>query len=888
MNGWRRLAWWFDGSRRDREIADEMRSHLQMATERHLSAGAAPDEARRLAEQDFGNLAQIRQATREIWTWAWLEHLLQDVKFGARILWHAPALSLTAVVLIALVVGGNTTVYSIVRMLLTSPAAGVSTEGLLAVSQVRPTSDEPFVSYPNFLDLAGEPLAARGAAGWSAERLTVAVGGISYAVFGGLVTEGFFETFGVGARLGETLGSSHASVPGGLAAVVSERFWKDKLGESPNVLGRPLTVNGQPATIVGVAANGFRGATLTPGEDIWLPLAPYYRAIGSEPALADRAQPLVLVAVRAPAEMTRRAVQARLDTLAARLVSAYPQTNTDHRFVVSDYSSTALLPLQRMSGPFIALMGVITFLTLVVVAANVANLMLVRALARQREIAVRQSMGASRGRVVRLLVTEGATVSAVAWLLASGVAWGLSRALVRLVGPSGSSAMAAFTPDWRVAGYAMILAIAATVAFTTAPALRAWRQPVLPWLRAGEPSVAHGRSRVTSALVVTQIAFSVVLLTSAGLVYRSVALLESRAPGFDPQRLLLVTLRASERGAFVDRAVTADERIAGFARLERLRERVLADGRLEAATYVRRVPGAYLNVGVPIQRPDAPPISAIRRPVGPGYLGVLGLTPLAGRDILASDRRGGPRIAVVNEHLAQALWPGLSAIGRTLTVGESEPAEIVGVAPNAFFDGPSHDPHPRYVFVAEQQSDGDPPIDPSLMIRYRGSLAEAVGAAGEAIGDVDATVPIVASETMANRLALVTELERTVSGMLAAFAVLSLVVASIGLYAIAAFNMRRRTRDFGIRLALGATPRQVRAAVVQEGVRLAGLGLVLGCAVSAGVAAAIGGSWLGVTPTDPPTYSGVVLVLAATSLLASAVPAWHAARVDVVDALRQE
>jgi hypothetical protein len=311
MNGWRRLAWWFDGSRRDREIADEMRSHLQMATERHLSAGAAPDEARRRAEQDFGNLAQIRQATREVWTWAWLEHLLQDVKFGARILWHAPALSLTAVVLIALVVGGNTTVYSIVRMLLTSPAAGVSTEGLLAVSQVRPTSDEPFVSYPNFLDLAGEPLAARGAAGWSAERLTVAVGGISYAVFGGLVTEGFFETFGVGARLGETLGSSQASVPGGLAAVVSERFWKDKLGESPNVLGRPLTVNGQPATIVGVAANGFRGATLTPGEDIWLPLAPYYRAIGSEPALADRAQPLVLVAVRAPAEMTRRAVQAR-------------------------------------------------------------------------------------------------------------------------------------------------------------------------------------------------------------------------------------------------------------------------------------------------------------------------------------------------------------------------------------------------------------------------------------------------------------------------------------------------------------------------------------------------------------------------------------------------
>jgi hypothetical protein len=291
MSGWRRLRWWFDARGRDREIADEMRVHLEMATERHVAAGHSPDEARRLAEREFGNAAAIRQATREVWTWAWLEHLTQDLKFGARILSNAPALSLTAIVLVALVVGGNTTVYSIVRMLLTSPAAGVSAEGLLAVAQVRPTSDEPSVSYPNFVDVAREPAVVDAAAGWSAERLTVAVDGIGYAIFGGLVTDAYFETFGVRAEFGETLGSGHASGQGGLAAVVSERFWKDKLSGSPNVVGLALTVNGQPATIVGVAAHGFRGATLTPGEDIWLPLVPYYRAIGSDAALADRAQP---------------------------------------------------------------------------------------------------------------------------------------------------------------------------------------------------------------------------------------------------------------------------------------------------------------------------------------------------------------------------------------------------------------------------------------------------------------------------------------------------------------------------------------------------------------------------------------------------------------------
>ena len=889
MTWWPRVRWWVDGIRRDRDIGEEMRTHLDMATARYVGDGVPADEARRRAEREFGNATAIRQATREVWTWAWLEHLVQDARFGSLILWQAPSVSVTAVVLIALVIGGNATVYSIVRMLLTNPAAGVAAERLIVAAQITPSSDEPFISYPDYADLASRRDVIDRAAAWTAERLTVGVDGVSYAVFGGLVTSSYFDTLGVRARLGRTLTSADdVTRTEGLVAVVSERFWKERLGESPAVVGHAVVVNGQPATIIGVAAGGFRGATLTPGEDMWVPLGPYYAAIASEAILADRGQPLVLMVAQLAPGVTRASAQGRFGTVAAQLAAAYPRSNKDHRIAVSDYSATALLPVSRMARPFLALFGVVTLLTLVVVSANVANLMLVRALVRQREIAVRQSVGATRARVIRLLVAEGLAVSVVAGAAASAVAWAMSRVLIRLVGPGSGGVMDTFTPDWWVVAYAMGLALVATVAFTTAPGLRTWRQPVLPWLKAGEQSVAPGRSRLASALVVTQLAFSVVLLTSAGLAYRSLALLDSGDVGFDARQLLLVTIRAGDRGAFVDRGTSPPQRAAAFARLERLRERIAADPQVAAVTYMRRIPGPYLNVGVPVRRPGAEPRSAIRRPVGPGYLRTLGLVPRAGRDISESDGRGRPRVAVINEHLATALWPGASPLGQVLSVGAAEQVEVVGVAPNAFFDGPSHDRRPQYVFVAEQQADGEPALDPTMLVRYRGALESATPAVGAAIADVDPNLPIVTTATMATRLRMVAEIERMVTRMLVVFAALALVVASLGLYAVAAFNMRRRTRDFGVRLAMGASPHQVRQGVLAESLRLAIAGLLLGGAVSAAVAAAAGRVLIGVTPTDPPTYASVFAVLTASALLAAMVPAWQAGRVNVIEALRQD
>jgi predicted permease len=876
---------------RDRELSEEIESHIAMATRDRIECGESPTEARQAALREFGNVPLVAQTTRELWSWIWLEQLVEDFRFGARILWHSPGLSTTAVILVALVVGGNTTVFSIVRGVLTSPAKGVLGERLVTVKHTEPGRmlSDPYVSFPNYRDYAAQSTTVSSLVGWSDERLTVGIESGSFAYFGALVTTNYFETLGVPMAAGRGFRSDDDRASGGLVAIISDRFWRERLQGAADAVGRPIVVNGHAATIVGVTGPGFSGATLTPGEDLWLPLAAYYQAIGSGDILEKRGQWLVLMAGQLVPGASLADARAEFATMSAQLRLAYPDDLKDARTAVAEYSAAALLPAAEMGPRFLALFSVVTLLTLLIVSANVANLMLGRSVLRQRDTAVRQSLGASRGRIIRMLAAEGIAVSVVAWLAACLFAWWTSQVLIRVLEPR-AGLLADIEPDWQVAAYAMVLAMLATIAFTTAPALRTWRQQVLPWLRSGEPGVAQGRSTLSSVLVVLQLAFSVLLLTSAGLAYRSLSLLDSGQPGFKTDHLLLVTVRAGRAGAYVAAEPSPAERDAGFALIERMRERLASLGDFESITYSRRVPGAYFLGTNPVQREGQPqPTAAFIRPVGPDYLRTLGLAPIAGRDLTTADRRGGSRVAVINQHLASELWGGDSPLGRTLLVGDRrEPVEVVGVAPNAQFDGPAHDERPRYVFLAEQQTTGNPPMDPTFFVRHRGSLESATAAAGRALAEVDPSVPIVTMTTMNARLESVTVMERMIATLLMAFAVASLLVAALGQYAVAMFNMRRRTKDFGVRMAIGASSSQIQRDVVTEAWRLTWRGLVIGFVLSAGVGIAARKVLFGVTPTDPITYAAVFIVLAAASLAASYVPAWRAGRVNVVDALRQE
>jgi predicted permease len=885
--------WPFGTFRRRRsDIGDEIETHLQMAIRDRIERGESPDEARVAALREFGNVDLVQRNTREVWAWTRVEQLLQDLRFGARILWQSPALSAAAILLVALVVGGNTTIYSIVHNMLTAPAPGVEGKNLVTIGMATPDAMlvQPFMSFPNYQDYAARAHSVRRTMAVSTERFTVSTDDGSYAVFGGLVTAQYFEVLGVTMTLGRPLRDEDMDLGTGLMAVISHRLWRDRFQSDQSIIGTRISLNGNQVTIVGVGPPRFLGALLTPGEDIWAPITPYYDLIGSRAVLFDRARETVMLFGQLAPGASLSQARAEFATLSSQLAAAYPVENKTTRATVEAYSSTAMLPVGQMGPRVLALFSIITIVTLLVVSANVANLMLARAVARQRETAVRQSLGASRARIVRMLMAEGFAVSLIAWIAAFTFAFWMSKLLVRVLEPARYGLLPDFKLDWVIIAYAFALAMAATLAFSTAPAIRTWRQQPLPWLKAGEQGSSPERSQLSRALVVLQLAFSVLLLTSAGLAQRTIGMLDAGDVGFDNEQLVLITVRARRTGTIVDARRTTAEREASFASLERVREQLAAVPNVTAVSYSRRIPGAYwLNTEPVWQAGRTEPVQSMVRPVGPDYLSALALTTISGRGITTADRRGGPRVAVVNQHLATTLWPAQSPIGQTLAIGrDRDVVEVVGVAPNALFDGPVRDPRPHYVLVAEQQVNGDTITDPKFYVRYRGALEAVTPAITKAVAAVDRDMPIVLMATMNSRLDEVLALERTVSRMLVFFAFLSLVVAILGQYAMTAFNMRRRVRDVGVRLALGASAAQVQRAVFVETLRTTALGLLLGFGLSLVAGLAARRMLFGVTPTDPPTYVGVVAVLASASLLASYLPAWRAGRVNVVEALRQE
>jgi putative ABC transport system permease protein len=496
---------------------------------------------------------------------------------------------------------------------------------------------------------------------------------------------------------------------------------------------------------------------------------------------------------------------------------------------------------------------------------------------------------------MRLLLAEGLSISTVAWLAACLMTIWAARAIPRLL-PEQAFAQSGldFSPDWRVVAYAITLAAIGTIAFSIAPALRVWRQDALPWLKAGEHGVASGRSRLSNALVVLQLAFSVVLLTLAGLGTRSASLMMVDL-GFDSKNLLLLTVRTTG---------SATTRDTNLVLIDRVQERLRSIPGVRRVSYVRSLPSTETvrTAGA------AESIRATAHTVGPDYFPTMGFSPTAGRTLSAGDRdRPGP-MAVINQNLADALWPGESPLGRTMTFraldfrgltgAETDRIEVVGVVPNAFvrgFNPERPDPRPNFAFVVEQRAFAEGRRDPAapgeitFYLRHGTSDLESVSAAlGPALREIDPRIAIASIRTMDAQLEGVTFTARIIARLLLIFSLISLVIAAIGQYAVIAFSARRRVREFGVRIALGASARQVLSTVLREGFGLTALGLLVGLLLSVGVAFAIRGALFGVTPTDGPTYAGVFALLGCVALVACCVPALAATRVNPVQALRQE
>ena len=883
-------------------LDDEIRDHLDRETEINIARGMSPDEARRQARLAFGNVAIVQDDARAAWTWAWLEHARQDVSFGVRILKNSPGLSLSAAVLIALVIGINTTIFSMVNAMVTRPAPGITGEGLIRIAVVdRPGA--PFVSYPDYLDYAAQTTTLQSLTAFTNGRVTVTADSGSYALMANAVEAGFFETLGIRLVRGRSFMPSEgdSSNPADQVAIVSYRAWQDLFGGAEDIVGRSIAVNNQPATVIGVAPPDFRGTMLAERTDVWLPLLQYWSSFPPDTRrrwMTDRSEtPVDLIGRLRPGQSVA-AAQADFTTMEARLNRSYPVAERP-RIAVVRYAATAGGVVPAIAPMFLALFSIVTLLTVLVVSANVANLMLSRAVARQRETAVRQSLGASRFRIVRLLLAEGMSVSVVALLAACLMTIWAARAIPRIL-PDSPFAEAGidFGPNWKAVAYAMVLAAIGTITFTLAPALRVWRQDALPWLKSGEHSVASGRSRLSSALVVLQLAFSVLLLTLAGLATRSASLMMADV-GFDTNNMLLLTVRTS--GA----ATTRD---TNLLLIDRIRERLRSVPGVQQVSYVRNLPPFAWSREMVRGTGATDSVRASLHVVGPEYFSTMGLSLAAGRPLTAADRDKPAAMAVINQNMADALWPGGDALGKTMTFKElslrgpsdveTERVEVVGVAPRAFvagFNPERPDPRPNLAFIVEQRAFATSRRDPAepgeitFYLRHGSADLDSVASAlGPVLRALEPRVAIVLTRTMNAQLEGVTFTARMIARLLLIFSLISLLIAAIGQYAVIAFNMQRRVREFGVRIALGASARQVLSTVVGEGFALTVIGLVVGLFLSLGVALTIRGVLFGVTPTDAPTYAGVFALLGCVALIASCLPALAVTRVDPVKALRQD
>ncbi|HKH73145.1 MAG TPA: ADOP family duplicated permease [Vicinamibacterales bacterium] len=882
MSRWRRRN-------RDRDLDEELRDHVERQTEQNIRRGMTPEQARRQALLQFGNVPLVKEDTRAVWTRVGVEQLLQDLRFGARILTRSPGLSATAAILIALVIGINTTIFSMVNGMVRRPAPGVTADDLVKIA----LADRPgagFFSVPDYLEYQKQTKTLRALTAFTNRRVNMTLDRGTYPAFLTAVDANYFETVGVSVALGRGFTRADGELSGttGLTAVISDQTWKNHFWGASDVVGRRIDVNGIPATIIGVAPPLFRGTMAAERADLWLPLLAFWRVLMPEAAqrfVVDRAAGSVdLIGRLAPGRRVSEA-QAEFSTIETRIRRADPATER-HPVSVVRYAATAGGVVPAIMPAFLALFSIVTLLTVLIVSANVANLMLARSLARQRETAVRQSLGASRGRVVRLLFAEGLSIALVAWLSACLMTVWAARIIPNLLPPTplGESGLN-FTPDWRVVSYAMLLAAVGAIAFTVAPALRVWKQDPLPWLKAGEQSVARGRSRVSSALVVMQLAFSVVLLTGAGLASRSASMMTVDL-GFETKDMLVVR---------VSTAASARTRDAHLSIVDQIRERLTRIPGAQSVSYFefpnRR---SVRAVG------SAQPTLASVYTVGDDYFKVLGLRVRTGRALEPDDRWRTTAVAVINQNMADALWPGEAGVGQMMLVGpDGRSAEVVGVVANAFvagFNPERPEPKPNYVFVPEQRSSGETgqasgpgPGEVTFYMRHDDDDLERVaGAVGPAVREIDRRISIVFLRTMREQLELLALSASMIARLLVIFSMVSLVIAAIGQYAVVAFSMRRRVREFGLRIALGASTGQVLGGVLREGLFLTCVGLLCGLALSIAVAVAARSVLFNVTPTDPQTYAGVFAILAIVSLVACCLPARGASRVDPVQALRQE
>jgi putative ABC transport system permease protein len=869
-----RLIGLFNGGGRDREIGEELASHLQLHIDDNVRAGMSLDEARRVAMINLGGVAQTTERYRDRRGLPMLDAFRQDVLYAFRILRKNPAFTATAVLTLALGIGANSAIFSVVNAVLLRPLPFRDSGQLVLVFSTAKNGNRYDVStYPDYVDWRNQNRSFSDMAAYANRSMTVGIGDESVVAQGKRVTTNIFEVLGVQPVLGRAFRPEENRPGSSNVVILGDRFWQRQFARSPNVVGQTIRINEEPYTIVGVMPPTFQ---IDDWERFYVPL----------PIDPSRGHGFLRVLGRLRPGVSVQQAQSDVSLIAERLARIYPKNNQG--VSVNLMSLTAGLVGEVRFG-FYLMLGVVA-VVLVIACANVAGLMLARGATRQRELAVRSALGAGRGRLARQLLTESLLIAAAGGLLGLLIANGTARVLATVLSEQFQVPRVVETStDLSVLLFTITVAAATGLIFGAFPAFASASPDLNDALRDASRSATGARApRVRRGLVVLETALALVLLAGAGTLLKTFLSLRATHPGFETSHVLALDLwlpqprfaQRDVRARFYDDALRRVQALPG----------------VRSAAFVADLP---LNGGTDSQgfhivgRPDPAPgktYSAGFNIATAGYFETLGIPVRAGREFADTDRATTAGVIVINETAARRFWPGESPLGRQIDLPLSRNTSmvltVVGVTGDVRHVGLAVPPRPE-IFVNSMQS-----LLPwswlVLAVRAHGDPAPLAESVKAALHEVNANVPIERANTLDDVVSRSIVGPRIYTFLLSTFAALAVVLAAIGLYGLISYTVSQRTHELGVRVALGAARSEIVRLVLGQGLRLATVGAVVGLAGAFATTRLVASLVKNVEPNDPATFLVVTIVLLTAALLAAYLPARRASRVDPMVALRAE
>ena len=876
--------------RDDAEFSDELREHLEMLTEENVRRGMPLEEARRLARIRLGNAAQIRETHRQLTGLPFLETLLQDVRYALRMLRKSPGFAAVTVITLALGIGANTAIFSLVDWLVLRPLPiSQPSRAVFLEKQFRNGGSGTQFSYPDFQKIEQQTRDIFESVG--AARMFVmdglSVDGQSAPMWANYVDGRFFSMLGVKPALGRLILPSEGSAAGAdPVLVLGYSYWKARFNGDANIIGKKVSVNGHPMTIVGVAPKRFQGLMELLDTQGYMPLGMMPTLQDASPTFFSNTKnsSLQLVARLKPGVSIEQA-QPVLGAISQRLSEPnHGEMTLRDVYLGPENLGTgpAVRPmLNLVSAVFLALAGAV----LILACANIANLCLVRVSARHREVAVRSALGATRSRLIRQLLTESILLAALGCI--GGILAGLaaSRAFGTIPLHTAIPTVLDFRFDWRVFAYAIGAAALTAILVGITPALRVSRTELSEILHEGGRTSTSGRQRMRSALVTAQVAGSLTLLIVAGLFVRSLAKAQHADLGFDPQHVLNVSVDPHEAGY-------SEAQTREFQKT--LLERARALPGVESASLALCVPMGYSSYGDTLQIDGYQPRSGEGDPgsgfnaVSTEYFRTMRISLVEGRTFRESDAQESQHVAIINQNFAKLYFRGKDPIGRHFSqkADGAHPMEVVGVVRNSR-DTDIFTNNDTFYYVPVTQYFNSVM---TLQIRTAGPPETLAPEVTGMIHSLDSTVPVFDVEPM-------TTVMESLNGFLpfqmgaalaAALGILGLILAIVGVYGVVSYAASQRTHEIGIRLALGAQPKQILGMILRQGLVIVGIGVAVGILAAGALARVVGNLLYGVAPLDPVTYIGAAVALGVIAIVACYVPARRAMRVEPMVALRYE